>query len=160
MPRSTAILLASLFGCVLVCTVAQAQSPSAGGSPPDAATKGGDSAPATQPSGGPSDRSVFVHREQNDVFASNLIDLEVRNEQNQRLGEIEDLVLDNASVVKALVLGIGGYRGGNTRHIAVEASAVKLHRDGAGRWHALLNVTAEELNAAPDFPYESGWNER
>jgi hypothetical protein len=159
----------SLLLLAIACGAANAQAPSGtpvpdapqpGAAPRGAETRGVDLAPTAQPRGGPPGGSIFLQSASDDVFASNLIDLEVTNEQSQRIGEIEDLVLDQARNVRAVVLGIGGYRGGNTRRIAVSISALKLNRDAAGKWSASLNATAAQLNAAPEFAYKSGWNEK
>jgi hypothetical protein len=103
--------------------------------------------------------SPFVSGSPGDVLATNLIELEVKNPQGDRIGEIEDVVLDAGRLMRAVVIGIGGYRGGNTRHIAVTPDALQVSRDAAGHWQAVLTATPEALKSAPDFNYKSGFNE-
>jgi hypothetical protein len=103
--------------------------------------------------------SAFVASTPDDLLASNLIDLEVRDPQGARIGEIEDVVLDTSRAARAVVIGVGGFRGGNVRHIGVAIGALQLKRGPDGKWQAVLAATPEALQAAPPFDYKSGFND-
>lgn len=113
----------------------------------------------TQTPPGEAPASPFVAHGAGDVLATNLIELEVKSQGGERVGEIEDVVLDSGRVMRAVVIGIGGYRGGNTRHIAVTPDALQVSRDAAGHWQAVLTASPEALKSAPAYDYKSGFNE-
>jgi hypothetical protein len=103
--------------------------------------------------------SPFVASAPDDLLASNLIDLEVKDPQGARIGEIEDVVLDPSRAARGVVIGIGGYRGGNVRHVGVALSALQLSRNADGKWQAVLAASPEALKSAPAFSYTSGFND-
>jgi hypothetical protein len=91
-------------------------------------------------------------------LASGLIDLEVVNDEDRRVGEIEDLALEGSGRVRAVVIAVGSRLGGAAKHVAVDPAALRLSRGEDGRWRAVMTVTADALKAAPSVPYKSGWN--
>lgn len=102
--------------------------------------------------------SPYVVLAPDDLLASNLIDLELSDADHRRLGEIEDVVLDSGHRIKALVIALGVSRNESFRHIALDWSAVKLTRDGDGKWHAETDLSREALGSAPQAIYRSGFN--
>jgi sporulation protein YlmC with PRC-barrel domain len=102
--------------------------------------------------------SPFVAAAPDDMLASNLIDLEVRDSAGARIGEIEDVLLAPDHTIRAVVIAAGGYRGGNVRHVAVQPSAIQVSREPGGKFKAALPLSLDQLNAAPMFPYKSGFN--
>lgn len=103
--------------------------------------------------------SPFIASAPDDVMGSNLIDLEVKDAQGARVGEIEDVVLDPSHAARGVVIGIGGYRGGNVRHVGIAMTALKVSKTAEGKWQAVLTVPAETLKSAPAFTYQSGFND-
>lgn len=95
----------------------------------------------------------FVALSPNDVMASNLIDLTVYTRQNQRVGEIEDLIMDGASRVRAVIVGMG------ERHIAVNPAALQITRESSGALRAVIDATSEQVKAAPGVSYRGAWSE-
>jgi hypothetical protein len=103
--------------------------------------------------------SPFIATAPDDMLASNLIDLEVKDAGGARIGEIEDVVLDASHAARGVVIGVGGYRGGNVRHVGVALTALQLSRSSEGKWQAVLAVPSETLKSAPTFAYKSGFND-
>ena len=58
--------------------------------------------------------------------ASKLIGLSVYNEGNEKLGDINELILDKNGKVNAVVLGIGGFLGMGEHDIAVSMDKLKF----------------------------------
>src|SRR6188768_3954893 len=58
--------------------------------------------------------------------ASKLIGLKVYNEANERLGDINELLLDKHGKVNAVVIGIGGFLGMGEHDIAVSMDKIKF----------------------------------
>jgi len=82
--------------------------------------------------------------------ASELIGREAINQQDEKLGKVENIVVDlpNARVVE-VVIASGGFLGINEELSAVPIQA--LHFD-ANRDVVRLNASKEEMNRAPHFP--------
>src|SRR5688572_20443912 len=80
--------------------------------------------------------------------ASGLIGMEVRNNENQKLGEIKDLVLENPGTVSYAVLSVGGFLGIGEKLIALPPSALKVGEDGS---HLILDADKAKIQAAPGF---------
>jgi len=68
-----------------------------------------------------------------------------------KLGDINDLVLDQNGQVAAVVLGVGGFLGLGEKNVAVDYTALQfvIADDNTERY--VLQTTKEELTNAPDF---------
>lgn len=72
---------------------------------------------------------------------------------NNRIGEIDDVLMTTDGRVAALVVGVGGFLGIGEKHVIVPFNAVTpTERDGSVR--LVMNTTKEELNASTGFRYE------
>ena len=58
--------------------------------------------------------------------ASKLIGLKVYNEANEKLGDINELILDKSGKVNAVVIGVGGFLGMGEHDIAVSMDKLKF----------------------------------
>ena len=96
----------------------------------------------------------FVAATPADVLSSNLVGTDVYNNQNENIGEIEDLVIENGKTVRALVIGTGGFLGIGERYAAVDPSTVVLVRQDNNSWRAVMNTSREDLKNAPEFKYD------
>ncbi|MGM4902074.1 PRC-barrel domain-containing protein [Tardiphaga sp. 866_E4_N2_1] len=115
--------------------------------------------------------------------ASKLMGLNVYNEANEKLGDINELLVDKSGNVRAVVIGIGGFLGMGEHDIAVSMDKLKFieepvrtsssststaSRDtttGAASsttanrnndWvpdHAVMSGNKEQLKALPQFKY-------
>jgi sporulation protein YlmC with PRC-barrel domain len=99
--------------------------------------------------------------------ASGLLGMEVRNKQNEKLGEIKDVVLDLPSgKVSYAVLAVGGFLGLGEKLIALPPSALHTSEDGQT---LTINADKAKIQAAPGFaatswpsvhnPEMNFWNE-
>jgi sporulation protein YlmC with PRC-barrel domain len=81
--------------------------------------------------------------------ASSLIGMDVRNAQDERLGEIKDLVVDlNSGKISYAVLSVGGFLGIGDKFIAVPPSAFSLSDD---QDRLVLNADKAKIENAPSF---------
>jgi len=99
--RFPAVALGLLASSFLI-TAASAQSPSTTTSPPPGASASG---------------SATIVSDQ--WRASKLIGLDVYNEQNEKLGDIDELLVDKSGKVDGVIIGVGGFLGVGTREIKV-----------------------------------------
>jgi len=58
--------------------------------------------------------------------ASKLIGLNVYNDQNEKLGDISEILMDKSGKVDGVVIGIGGFLGVGRHDIKVELSKLKF----------------------------------
>jgi sporulation protein YlmC with PRC-barrel domain len=95
----------------------------------------------------------FVEVQPADVLASNLIGSKVYNNQNENIGEIQDLAVEGGRTVRAVIIGIGGFLGVGERYAAVDPSSILLSRQESS-WRAVMNISRDELKNAPAFKYD------
>src|SRR5436853_7762406 len=57
--------------------------------------------------------------------ASKLIGVNVYNDNNEKIGEIEELIVDKSSKVENVVLGVGGFLGIGEHYVAVPMDKLK-----------------------------------
>ncbi len=89
-----------------------------------------------------------------DMTASNLMGTQVRNLQDERIGEIEDLVIGGGREIAAVVIGVGGFLNIDERHAALPPSAVVLTRQPDGTLRAVVDATRDQLRNSPEFRFE------
>jgi sporulation protein YlmC with PRC-barrel domain len=114
--------------------------------------------------------------------SSKLIGMDVYNEQNEKLGDISEVLVDKTGKVAGLVIGVGGFLGMGQHDIMVDMSRLKFvdepakiatttttgtatrpaetttTRIGEKKWHpdhaVLSGATKDQLKAMPQFKYD------
>jgi sporulation protein YlmC with PRC-barrel domain len=181
-------LATALLGTVLIAAPAYAQSPAPAPGQQPAAAAGGQWVNQMKPG---------------QWRASKLHDINVYNNNNEKIGEIDDILLDQSGKAEVVVLEVGGFLGMGKHTVALPYSQVKFMNEprdsgraagtttppttgvapsdrpaGAGRAqdatggraadnrdaraeardrgypdHAILNMTKDQLKAAPEFKW-------
>jgi sporulation protein YlmC with PRC-barrel domain len=139
------------------------------------------SAPA---SGQTSTSSWMTHEQPGQWRASKLEGLDVYNQNNEKIGDISELIVDQSGQIQAVVVGVGGFLGMDQHDVAISFNELKFVNEpratastaksngpaatgtvttdrtanAASRQapdHAVLtvNMTKEQLKAAPEFKY-------
>lgn len=111
--------------------------------------------------------------------ASKIVKINVYNQQNEKIGDIQDLMLNKSGEIEAVVIGVGGFLGMGEHDVAVKfsdlqwsdqpvraSSASTSTTTGASSDttatktkttypdHAVLaNATKDQLKAMPQFEY-------
>ena len=108
--------------------------------------------------------------------ASKLIHMNVYNAQNEKVGDIKELMLDKNGKITNVAIGVGGFLGMGERDVAVKFDQLKwsnepvkstdtkagtttgsaqsqANRDRNYPDHAVLNATKDQLKAMPQFDY-------
>ena len=107
--------------------------------------------------------------------ASKLIHMNVYNAQNEKIGDIKELMLDKNGKVNTVAIGVGGFLGMGERDVAVKFDQLKWSNEppksanSAGTTtgsaqsqatrdrnypdHAVLDATKDQLKAMPQFDY-------
>lgn len=92
---------------------------------------------------------------------------EVYSDQNEKIGSVDDVLLDPHGNVKAVVIGVGGFLGVGARDVAVPFNDLHWQMNTTGAANSqqvaqttdhptratLPGVTKEQLQKAPEFKY-------
>src|SRR5689334_11940362 len=82
-------------------------------------------APATKPA--PAATTSTAPQAHSDVWrASKLIGVNVYNDNNEKLGDINEILVDKSGKVEGVVIGVGGFLGMGEHDIKVEMSKLKF----------------------------------
>ena len=81
--------------------------------------------------------------------ASKLMGLDVYNEANEKLGDINELILDNNGKVNAVVIGVGGFLGMGEHDIAVSMDKLKFMEEPVRTSSTTPATTTRDNAAAP-----------
>lgn len=95
----------------------------------------------------------FVTAKPAEVTSSKLVGKNLYNKQNENLGQIEDLVIDNGKTVSGVVVSVGGFLGMGERYVLVDPSSIFLHR-ADGSLKAMVDADKDALKNAPEFKYD------
>jgi sporulation protein YlmC with PRC-barrel domain len=74
----------------------------------------------------------------------------VYNENNQRVGKIEDLIVAPDSAVSFAIVGAGGFAGLGRHDVAIPVQQIQLQDDGK---FILPGATKDAIKALPKFEY-------
>jgi sulfite reductase beta subunit-like hemoprotein len=106
------------------------------------------------PRSGPS----FIQVQNTDMLSSNVVGLDIYNQQNNNIGKIQDIAFDASKHMTGYILSVGGFLGMGTHYVAVDPNAVMVQYDAANKtWRATMNATKDQLKAAPEFKYSGQW---
>src|SRR5499426_3902706 len=94
-------------------------------SPPAPSTPAPSAQPSTPPAA--SSSSTVAPKAQGEMWrASKLIGLNVYNDQNEKLGDISEILLDKSGKVDGVVIGVGGFLGMGRHDILVQLDKLKF----------------------------------
>jgi sporulation protein YlmC with PRC-barrel domain len=89
--------------------------------------------------------------------ASSLIGQSVYNRANERIGEVNELVVERDGRVSAAIIGVGGFLGIGERNVAVNFSAIQMNNDSNGAARAVIDIERNALREAPEFRRPENW---
>lgn len=120
----------------------------------------------------------FITQEKPDQWrASKLVGVNVYNQNNDKIGDISEVIVDKSGKADAVVIGVGGFLGIGQKDVAVSfndlkwsdqpvadknaktpdnsnrSAASNSNRNRTYPDHAVLNLSRDELKNAPDFKY-------
>lgn len=77
----------------------------------------------------------------------------VYDTQNNKIGDIKDVLVDSEGKVNALIVSVGGFLGAGEKDVAVKFDAVKkTEKDNKVR--LTMNANKDELKSAPGLKYD------
>ena len=87
-----------------------------------------------------------------DVMTTKLLGANVYNNQKEKLGEIEDLAIENGRDVTGVVVSVGGFLGIGESYVVLDPKTVVVSQKD-GTWQAFVDTTKDTLKNAPKFTY-------
>lgn len=117
--------------------------------------------------------------------ASKFIGLDIYNQQNEKIGDVNEILIDQNGRVTGYVVGVGGFLGMGEHDVLVKPDQIKLVNEPVRRtdaprpaatdarnvpadrrtertpdekWypdHGVINATKDQLKALPEFKYSS-----
>jgi hypothetical protein len=137
----------SIASLVIVGGPLQAQqSPNASDAP---------TATSSNPSGAPTnpDLTVATVKLQGGLRISKLIGSAVYNDQNEKIGTLDDLITKDGNRIVMAVVSVGGFLGIGNKLVAVPYDQLHLDTDKEGAKLAMPGASKDALNAMPTFTY-------
>lgn len=95
----------------------------------------------------------FVTVKPADIMSSKLVGIDIYNNQNEKLGMIDDLVIESGKSITGLVVGVGGFLGIGESYVVLDPSTVVLNQKD-NTWRAFADTNKESLKNAPKFEYK------
>jgi sporulation protein YlmC with PRC-barrel domain len=96
---------------------------------------------------------------QGDWRASKVVGLSVYNDKNEKLGSVNDLLMDKSGNIKAVVLGVGGFLGMGEHLVAVPLDKVKFVNEPVvytGTTSTSAPAAGSSMNRPPSPPTTTG----
>jgi hypothetical protein len=125
----------------------------------------------------PSIKGQFMtEQSSSDWLGSKLVGLNIYDPQKNKIGAIQQLLIDRNGVVEGVVIGVGGFLGVDKKEVALPFKSLQFVAQKPGDSstttgsntstaaadpakgypdHAVVNTTKDELKKAPDFHYAS-----
>ena len=92
----------------------------------------------------PSDAATVTHWYKQAVY----------DQGNNKIGDIDDVLVDHDGKVVALVIGVGGFLGMGEKHVAVPHNMVRATTKDNNKWYLVMNSTKDAMKSAPGFKYD------
>jgi hypothetical protein len=138
----------------LAITPALAQTTAPSGQSPDTSAPSAQSTtppPASTNTQAATDGAMFVDAQTSDQWlASDLIGVTVTNNGNEKIGDVNDLLVDKSGNVMAAIIGVGGFLGIGEKDVAVSMKSLNISRDGDTD-KVTANLSKEQLQQAAAF---------
>jgi hypothetical protein len=145
-------LISAVSTFAIGAALAQAPSPPAGQSSPPAATET-PKADTTATTGG----AQFVSSQKPEQFlASKFKGTDVMGAENEKIGDITDILFDKDGKIEAFVVSVGGFLGMGAKDVAMAPNAFKFEKDAnTASYKAKVTMNKDQLKQAANFePYK------
>jgi sporulation protein YlmC with PRC-barrel domain len=99
------------------------------------------------------DTKIMTDVPPNSMPVTNFYKQNVYDPGNNKIGEVDDVLLSADGKINALVIGVGGFLGIGEKHVIVPFTSVKADRKD-NKWQLTMNSSKDDLKAAPGFKYD------
>jgi sporulation protein YlmC with PRC-barrel domain len=131
--------------------IAQTTTPPPATNPPAASPPPTTAPPARTPPASDAKKSAVPTQEVTGAWnAKQFMASRVYNMNGERVGDVNDLVIDDGKV-SAVIIGVGGFLGIGEKEVAMKPDQVKRMVHSDGETYFTVNTTKDQLQAAPDY---------
>jgi sporulation protein YlmC with PRC-barrel domain len=109
--------------------------------------------PAVQPGGPAADARPMAAIPTSAVTVTEWYKQNVYDPQDNKIGEIMDVLMDKDGKANALIIGVGGFLGAGEKDVAVPFHAVELKTKN-NKPYLVMSATKDQLKAAKGFKYD------
>jgi sporulation protein YlmC with PRC-barrel domain len=96
--------------------------------------------------------AIIPEQEETQLRAEDLMGTTVVGPDGKEVGEVEDLIFDEQEKITGVVVGVGGFLGMGKKEVGLDWEQAKLEEKAdTGEKTIMINLTKEDLEAAPDF---------
>jgi sporulation protein YlmC with PRC-barrel domain len=92
----------------------------------------------------PSDAMTVTHWYKQNVYDPN----------DNKIGEVKDVLVDHDGKTVALIIGVGGFLGAGEKDVAVPFNSVRFTTKNNNKWYMVMNTTKDGMKAAPGYKYD------
>lgn len=86
-----------------------------------------------------------------DVQLSGLIGSAVYDEAGERIGTVDDVIVDDSGAVSSVIVGVGGFLGIGEKHVAVPLKTLVTMRDEQGNLKLVSQAPKDAVSSMPAF---------
>ena len=141
------LLSAAVTAGLGASSFAQTQAPSTAQTPPAATQPQPSTAPAAPATTMPATPRPTAAAP-GAIKGSTLINMDVRNNADEKIGDINDVIVAADGKVQQVIISVGGFLGVGSRKVAVAWNDVKVD---ANADVAFVNMTKQQLEQIPPF---------
>jgi sporulation protein YlmC with PRC-barrel domain len=96
--------------------------------------------------------TIIPEQAETELLAEDLMGTDVFGPDGEKVGAVEDLILDEQQKITGVVVGVGGFLGIGKKEVGLDWEQAKLVESAdAGTKTIMIGLTKAELEAAPDF---------
>ncbi len=97
-------------------------------------------------------RTTATHLMPEQIRATDMNGAAVYDTQNQKFGDVKDIILDRDGKVASVVLDVGAFLGMGGKYVAVSMNDIKVTNDNnSGKPRFAVDMTKDQLKAAQAF---------
>jgi sporulation protein YlmC with PRC-barrel domain len=90
---------------------------------------------------------------QNAVTVTDWYKQDVYDPNNNKIGEVMDVLVDKSGRVNTIIVGVGGFLGAGEKDVAVPFDAIEQTKMN-NKTTLVMNTTKDSLKSAPGFKYD------
>src|ERR1700728_4452186 len=87
------------------------------------------------------------------VTVTNWYKQNVYDSSNNKIGEVEDVLVNKNGQITAVILSVGGFLGMDTKDVAAPFQAIHATMKD-NKWWLVMNTTKDALRTAPGYKYD------
>jgi sporulation protein YlmC with PRC-barrel domain len=77
----------------------------------------------------------------------------VYDPSNNKIGVVDDVLVDKSGKIQAVIISVGGFLGMDTKDVAAPFTAIHATKKD-NKWWLTMNTTKDALKSAPGYKYD------